>query len=101
MSRNFEDAQLLAAITSILPERDASVHVERKVWEFAMLALYLQDAGRLHDGTRALAVGAGDERILFWLANRLGAVVATDIYGTGDFAAKDALALEKPGAVSG
>lgn len=87
---DFDDVDLLNTITSILPERDARVHVERKVWEFAMLALYLQEAGRLHDGTRALAVGAGDERILFWLANRMGAVVATDIYGTGEFAAREA-----------
>ena len=88
--RDFEDERLLAALRDILPERDPSAHVERKVWEFAMLALFLEDVGRLHDGTEALAIGAGDERIVFWLANRVGRVVATDIYGEGDFAHREA-----------
>jgi SAM-dependent methyltransferase len=88
--RDWDDAELLRAIAAILPERDPATHVERKVWEFGMLALFLERAGRLSEQTEALAVGAGDERILFWLANRLGRVVATDIYGEGDFAGREA-----------
>jgi SAM-dependent methyltransferase len=88
--RDFEDPALLAALRDILPERDPSTHVERKVWEYAMLALFLEEVGRLDDRTEALAVGAGDERILFWLANRIGRVVATDIYGEGEFAGREA-----------
>jgi SAM-dependent methyltransferase len=87
---DFEDPALLAAAREILPERDPAGHAERKVWEFAMLALFLRDVDRLHDGTEALAIGAGDERIVFWLANRLGRVVATDIYGEGEFAVREA-----------
>jgi ubiquinone/menaquinone biosynthesis C-methylase UbiE len=64
--------------------------VERKVWEFAMLALFLEGTGLMNEQTEALAVGAGDERIVFWLANRLGRVVATDIYGEGEFAEREA-----------
>jgi SAM-dependent methyltransferase len=89
---DFEDPALLDALRSIIPERDPSLHAERKAWEMAMLALFLDDVGRLHDGTSALAVGAGDERIVFWLANRLGRVVATDVYGTGAFALQEAQA---------
>jgi len=55
-----------------------------------MVALFLEDAGRLHDGTEALSVGAGNERILFWLANRVGRIVATDVYGSGPFAEREA-----------
>ncbi|HWC87515.1 MAG TPA: class I SAM-dependent methyltransferase [Solirubrobacteraceae bacterium] len=79
-------------LSEILPERDPRTHIERKAWELAMLALFLRDAGRLHDGTEALAVGAGDERIVFWLANRVGRIVATDIYGAGHFAKREAVA---------
>ena len=98
--RDFEDPDLLAVVADILPERDPAAHVERKVWEFAMLALFLEETGRLHDGTEALAIGAGDERIVFWLANRVGRVVATDIYGEGDFAGREAEAsmLDDPAA---
>lgn len=53
--------------------------------EFALLTLLLEDVGKFDRATTALALGAGSERILFWLANRLGSVIATDIYGDGDF----------------
>lgn len=88
--RDFEDPDVLRMLRDILPERDPLAHVERKVWEFAMLALFLEETGRLGEATSALAVGAGQERMLFWLANRLGRVVATDIYGEGAFAERDA-----------
>jgi SAM-dependent methyltransferase len=88
--RDWDDAELLRTIAEILPERDPATHVERKVWEFAMLALFLEECGRMNEATEALAVGAGDERIVFWLANRLGRVVATDIYGHGAFAGREA-----------
>ena len=88
--RDWDDAELLRVLREILPERDPATHVERKVWEFAMLALFLEETGRMDERTEALAVGAGDERIVFWLANRLGRVVATDIYGQGDFAGREA-----------
>ena len=90
--RDFEDPDVLRVLRDILPERDPVAHVERKAWEFAMLALFLEETGRLHDGTAVLAVGAGNERIVFWLANRVGRVVATDIYGEGDFADREATA---------
>ena len=88
--RDFDDPDVLAAIRSLVPERDPLAHVERKVWEFAMVQLFLEDAGRLDDTTEVLSVGAGNERILYWLADRVGRVVATDIYGDGAFAAREA-----------
>lgn len=89
---DFRNPELLRVLREILPERDPARHVERKVWEFAQLALFMEELGLLHDGVEALAIGAGDERMVFWLANRIGRVVATDIYGEGDFAAREALA---------
>ncbi len=88
--QDFEDPAMLELLRSILPERDPLAHIERKVWEFAMLALFMEEAGLLGEQTQALSVGAGDERILYWLANRIGRVVATDVYGQGPFAAGEA-----------
>jgi SAM-dependent methyltransferase len=88
--RDWDDADVLRVLREILPERDPATHIERKVWEFAMLALFLEQTGRMNEQTEALAVGAGDERIVFWLANHLGRVVATDIYGEGGFAGREA-----------
>jgi len=87
---DFADPDLLAAARSLLPERDPLAHVERKVWEQCRLIMLLDELGRLHRGTRALAVGAGDERVLFWLAGRIGRMVATDVYGEGAFAEGEA-----------
>jgi len=87
---DFRDPRLRGVLRDILPERDPVLHVERKVWEFAQLAMFLSDLGLLDDRSQVLGVGAGDERILFWLANRVGEVVATDIYGSGDFASREA-----------
>ena len=88
--RDFDDPELLAVLREILPERDPEQHIERKVWEFAMLALFLEETGHLDDRSEALAIGAGDERMVFWLANRMARVVATDIYGLGGFADREA-----------
>ncbi len=98
--RDFEDPDLLAAARSVIPERDPRESIERKLWEFAMLILFMEDLGLLSDETEALSVGAGNERILFWLANRIGRVVATDVYGEGKFAGCEAVAsmLEDPAA---
>jgi SAM-dependent methyltransferase len=87
---DFSDPDLLETAADILPERDAASHAERKVWEFCMLAMFLRDTGHLDEDTEALAVGAGNERILYWLANRIGRVTATDIYGQGGFAGNEA-----------
>lgn len=87
---DFADPELLSTISSILPERDARTHIERKVWEFGMLAMLLEETQQLTEDTHALSVGAGDERIAFWLANRIGKVVATDVYGEGAFSGNEA-----------
>ncbi len=98
--RDFEDPQLLDAIRSLVPERDPKQHIERKVWEFAMVMLFLKETGHLDGRSRVLSVGAGDERVLFWLTNHVGQVVATDIYGEGSFAHREAAPsmLEDPAA---
>lgn len=88
--RDFEDGGLLAMIRSLIPERDPRAYLERKAWEYGMLLLFLEEAGLLGEGTHALSVGAGNERVLFWLANRVGRMVATDIYGSGRFASAEA-----------
>jgi SAM-dependent methyltransferase len=88
---DFDDPELLDQISAILPERDARAHVERKVWEFAMLALFAREVGILgDDSARVLAVGAGTERMLYWMANHAGHVLAVDVYGEGKFAAQEA-----------
>jgi SAM-dependent methyltransferase len=88
--RDFDDPEIRATIRDIVPGRDPETDLHRKHWEYAMLALFLRDVGALREDAAILSVGAGREEPLYWLANRVGHVVATDIYGEGAFYAGEA-----------
>src|SRR5687768_7840981 len=44
-------------------------HIHRKSWEYAMCVSGLRTLGLCRPDARALAVGAGSERPLYWFAN--------------------------------
>jgi SAM-dependent methyltransferase len=94
------DEPLRERIGSILPGLAPGTEVHRKHWEYALLTLFLEEVGRLDEQTEVLSVGAGHEEVLYWLANRVRRIVATDIYGEGEFAEQEAVAsmLTDPGA---
>jgi SAM-dependent methyltransferase len=94
--RDFNDPTLRERIRDIVPGYDPAAELRRKFWEYAMLTLFLEDVGKLTDDTAALSVGAGHEEVLYWLANKLGRVVATDIYGEATFAESDDTMLSDP-----
>jgi SAM-dependent methyltransferase len=56
----------------------ASMH--RKGYEFAQLLYGMERLGQLRPEASVLSVGAGHEHVLYWLANHVGRVVATDLY---------------------
>ena len=66
--------------------------VHRKHWEFVQAILGLEQLGCLTPTAIAVGVGAGREHPLYYLANRIARVHATDVYGQGDFAETDASA---------
>ena len=55
--------------------------IHRKDWEWAMGILAMRRFGKLNKNSIALGIGAGKELVLFYLANHLGRVYATDLYG--------------------
>lgn len=63
-----------------VPADKLSMH--RKAYEFTQTLFGLDRLGWLREDARVLSVGAGHEAILYWLANRVGLVVATDMYDT-------------------
>jgi SAM-dependent methyltransferase len=80
---NPEWMQLLRDLKVVPPEKQ-SMH--RKGYEFTQLLYGLTRLGRLHDRIDVLSVGAGHEAILYWLANHVGSVIATDMYEEGRWA---------------
>jgi SAM-dependent methyltransferase len=62
----------------VLPHHKLAMH--RKGYEWTQLIFGLTRLGALHDDASVLSVGAGHECVLYWLANRVGRVVATDAY---------------------
>lgn len=45
----------------------------------------MKEFGKLNENSTAIGVGAGKELILFYLANDLGHLYATDLYSTKDW----------------
>jgi SAM-dependent methyltransferase len=88
--RDFADPAVRERIDDMTPGVEPPSHLHRKHWEFAMLTLFLEDSALLREDARLLSVGAGHETVLFWLANRVAQVVATDIYGEGKYSKEEA-----------
>lgn len=87
---DFDDPRIRAMLRDIAPGHTPHEELRRKFWEYAMLGAYLEEVGALREDAEVLAVAAGHEEPLFWLANRVRRVVATDIYGDGAFAGREA-----------
>ncbi len=69
---------------------DGSAPYHRKLWEFTQLVRALKENGLLSLDYLGLSVGAGFERVLYYLANQCGRIIASDLYGDSAFAAGEA-----------
>ena len=70
------------------------VHIiHRKSWEYAWCVLGLEKLGGVVPSASAIAIGAGSERPLYYFANKIGRMLATDVYGKypGNEAPRDML----------
>lgn len=66
--------------------------IHRKDWEWAMGVLAMRRLGNLNKESSAIGIGAGKELVIFYLANHLGHVLATDLYNAEtwqDYAPQD------------
>jgi SAM-dependent methyltransferase len=59
---------------------DDRLAMHRKPYEFTQLIYGCRRLGVLHADASFLSVGAGHEQVLYWLANHVARVVATDMY---------------------
>jgi SAM-dependent methyltransferase len=58
--------------------RKGSIH--RKDWEWGLGILAIKRFGKLNKESKAIGVGTATEEVLFYLANRIDHVYATDLY---------------------
>jgi SAM-dependent methyltransferase len=64
-------------------------HIYRKGWEWTQCLYGLRKLGALSSDARALGVGAGREPVIFWLADHIREIVATDLYGNETWTRSD------------
>jgi SAM-dependent methyltransferase len=67
----------------ILARKPSQIH--RKDWEWTLGIIAMKRFGKLNEKNTAIGVGAGKELIVFYLANCLGHLYATDLYNTKDW----------------
>jgi SAM-dependent methyltransferase len=75
------DNDEIRQILSELHKSNPPVIIHRKSWEFAMGLLVMKRFNKLNMHSLAIGIGSGVEPILFYLANRVKHVYATDLYG--------------------
>ena len=63
-------------------------HIYRKGWEWTHCAYGLNQLGVLSPSARGLGVGAGRECLIFYFADRVGEVVALDLYGNEEWSVR-------------
>jgi glycosyltransferase involved in cell wall biosynthesis/SAM-dependent methyltransferase len=84
---DFRDPSLASLIREIFPMEAASSgaffpvgYEDRQHWEIAMAVRAFRDFSVLRRDATILGVGAGTERMLFYLTEKVGTVIATDLY---------------------
>jgi SAM-dependent methyltransferase len=59
---------------------DDKLSMHRKPYEFTQLLFGCQRLGALREDSRVISIGAGHELVLYWLANHVRQMIATDMY---------------------
>lgn len=85
---NTRDWELGRGLSQIMSELRDNIVVHRKSWEYAVCIDGLTKLGCVTEDARALSVGAGCERPLYYFANRIALMVATDLYEHPDHEGK-------------
>ena len=96
--RDFDDPDVLAAIRATRARaRSAHAHRAEGVGVRDGRSCSSRTSGASTTAPRSCRWAPGTSAILYWLADRVGRVVATDIYGEGAFAGREAELLDARG----
>lgn len=67
-------------LSGVMRDLGEGVYIHRKSWEYALCVHGLGKTANVSGEARAISVGAGYERPLYYFANRIKEMVATDLY---------------------
>lgn len=81
---DMSDWRVGSRFVEILKELRESPIIHRKAWEYGLCIDGIEQFGLVSPQAHALAVGAGYERPLFYFANRIERMIATDLYNNPD-----------------
>lgn len=81
---DISDWEASGILSNIMGELHEGVYIHRKAWEYALCIHGLATLGVVREDSRAIAIGAGSERPLYYFANHIQDMVATDIYNDPD-----------------
>src|ERR687890_547814 len=79
--KNQEIRETLCQLQKLSPQG----FIHRKDWEWALGIVAMRRFGKLTKNSKAIGVGAGREEVLFYLANNINHVYATDLYDAKDW----------------
>jgi SAM-dependent methyltransferase len=91
---DISDWRMGSRFVEILRELNEGTYIHRKSWEYALCIEGLERLGVVTPGAKALAVGAGYERPLFYYANRIDRMIATDLYDNPEHEGKPQMLTE-------
>lgn len=77
---SLSDWEANSRFVEVLAELRQPVLIHRKAWEYALCIQGLESLGVVRPSASGLAVGAGSESPLFYFANMIERMVATDLY---------------------
>src|SRR5439155_5597413 len=77
---DLSDWRVESRFVQILAELNEQPFIHRKPWEYAICVEGLEKLGVVTSDATALAVGAGYDRPLFYFANKIAKMIATDLY---------------------
>ena len=99
--KDWQTPGFAALASDIMVRKPGHVFEHRKLWEFTQTVHALDSLGLWNRRAVGLSVAGGHERVLFYATHHLARIVATDIYGQGEFnneadAEADRQFLERP-----
>ncbi|PWR71983.1 class I SAM-dependent methyltransferase [Methanospirillum lacunae] len=80
-------------IADIFQSIHEGTYIHRKSWEYARCIYGLKKLGAIKQSSKAISIGAGKEKLLYYFTNHIDKIIATDLYS--EWTSEDGLIMMK------